>query len=88
MFDRYITLSYKQTYCSDPWTNAASDDQIIQNVAGYLSSHNLYFAALNIQKNADPEACQSCGCKTGKTIYVTTFDSDSLRARYSRIGFN
>ena len=85
--DKYVTLSYRQTFCSDPWTNVAIDSLTLINVATYLNSSGLYIAGLNIEQVTPPDICNACTCKTGKTIYVSTFDSDSLKAKYNRIGF-
>ena len=85
--DKYVTLSYKQTACADPWRNVAVDSLTLINVADYINASDLYIASLIIKQETQPEACDACGCKTGKIIYVTTFDNDSLKAKYSRIGF-
>jgi hypothetical protein len=85
--DKYVTLSYNQTFCADPWKNLSSDSLTLVNVANYLNSYNLYIAGLNIKQVLPADSCKACTCKTGKTIYVSTFDSDSLKAKYYQIGF-
>src|SRR5215203_584436 len=75
--DRYVTLSYSQTFCSDPWVNLAVDSLTLINVANYINTSGLYIAGLNIKQEAQPDVCNACTCKTGKTILVTTFDDDS-----------
>jgi hypothetical protein len=85
--EKYITLSYKLTYCSDPWQRGATDDQTLQNVGAYLNTAALYVAGLTIKEDTNPEVCNACSCKTGKTIYVTTLDSESLKEKYLQIGF-
>ncbi len=66
--NEYVTLSYKQTSCSDPWMNTGSDSLTLVNVASYLNSSGLYVASLNIKFDGSPEVCLACPCKTGKTI--------------------
>ncbi|MEO5893450.1 MAG: hypothetical protein ABIQ31_24570 [Ferruginibacter sp.] len=85
--DEYVTLQYKQTSCADVWTSAPTDSATLKNVAAYLNSLNLYIASLNIKKVYTADACDACHCKTGKVIYVSTLNSDSLKAKYGRIGF-
>ncbi len=85
--NEYVTLSYKQTSCSDPWMNTSSDSLTLVNVANYLNGVQLYFASLNIKLDGPIELCLACPCKTGRTIFVSTLNSDSLKARYERIGF-
>jgi hypothetical protein len=85
--DQYITLSYQQTYCADPWMNQADDSLTLKNVAAYLNSASLYVAGLSIKQETSLVSCAACNCKTGKIIYVTTLDADSLKAKYQRLGF-
>ncbi|HQD08507.1 MAG TPA: hypothetical protein PLQ65_02505 [Flavihumibacter sp.] len=85
--DKYITLSYHQTFCSDPWTAGTTESSTLVEVARYLHAKGLYTASLRIDLTGTPEVCSACICKTGKIISVSTLDSDSLRAQYARIGF-
>lgn len=85
--DEYITLKYQQTSCSDPWTNAASDSLTKANIAAYLNAAGLYIAGLEIKQDGIAETCLACFCKTGKTIYVSTFNNEVTRAKYLQIGF-
>ena len=86
--DKYVTLSFKQSFCADPWTNNLSNDSLtLKNVAAYLSGNNLYFANLFLKQDTLPDAFNSCNCKTGKTIYVSTLFSDSLVNKFIRLGF-
>jgi len=85
--DKYVTLSYKQTFCSDPWTNHPVDSITLINFTSFLNSSSLYLAGLSIKQETAADACYACTCKTGKIIYVTTFDNDNLKAEYSKIGF-
>ncbi len=82
-----LTLAYKQTQCSDAWTSVANDTATLQNVRNYLAARSLPFADLRIVQDGDAINCLACVCPTGKTIYVTTTDTDSLRAQYGRLGF-
>jgi hypothetical protein len=85
--DRYVTLGYKQTYCADPWKTETNDSLTLKNVADYLKAEELYIASLDIKQETTPEACFACSCKTGKNIYVTTLDSETLKAKYFKLGF-
>ncbi|MEO8762986.1 MAG: hypothetical protein ABI416_01805 [Ginsengibacter sp.] len=85
--DEYTTLDYKQTFCADPWPIGGTDSLTLKNLAAYLDSSGLYLAGLTIKKEADEDLCYACFCKTGKTIYATTLASDTLKARYGRLGF-
>ena len=87
--DTYVTVSYKQTQCADKWNSSGSDSLTLVNVVHYLDSSQLYVAAINITNTKDNngQACAACNCLTGKLINVTTLNSDSLIAKYKRIGF-
>ena len=85
--EKYVTLSYKQTYCADPWQNSSADSLTLLNVAAYLNASTLYIASLAIKQETAPDDCKACTCKTGKLIYVSTFNDEILKAKYSRIGF-
>jgi len=85
--DSYTSFYYKQTYCADPWPTGSTDSITLVNVTSYLNSQNLYIAGLSIKLDGNIELCLACTCKTGKTIYVSTLNSDSLKARYIRAGF-
>jgi len=84
---QYVTVIYKQTFCSDPWVTGSNDSLTLINVANYLDSSGLYVAGLTIKQDGTSEACQACNCKTGKTIYVSTFNTKNLKVKYMRIGF-
>jgi hypothetical protein len=86
--DKYITLSYPQTWCADAWTNVSSNDSLtLQNVTTYFQSKNLYVVGLSIKQDSIPDICKACFCKTGKIIYVSTFDEIQTKANYAAIGF-
>jgi len=85
--NQYVTVNYKQTLCSDPWVTASNDSLTLINVANYLNSSGLYVAGLTIKQDGTSEVCQACNCKTGKTIYVSTFNTENLKVKYMRIGF-
>lgn len=86
--DRFVTLSYSQTYCADQWENNLSNDSLtLIHVSEYLKTKNLFFESLSIKRETAPDACSSCACKTGKVIYVSTFDNDSCKVQFARIGF-
>lgn len=83
----YVTLTYQQTYCADPWPTGSTDSATLKNVARYLDSAQLYIAGLSIKAEAPPEVCSACTCKTGKIIYVSTLNSETLKVKYEAIGF-
>jgi hypothetical protein len=85
--DNYITLAYKQTQCADAWATGATDSITVLNVSNYLNAQNVYIASLNIKQVNTPDLCNACICKTGKIIYVTTFDNDALKQKYQALGF-
>lgn len=87
--DTYVSLTYKQTQCSDPWPTGNTDSLTLINVIHYLDSAHLYIAGINLT-SGNPNSgyeCAACPCKTGKLINVTTLNNDSLLARYKRVGF-
>ena len=85
--DKYITLRYEQTYCADSWATGENRDFLLKSITNYLKSEGLYVASVNIKQEREPEICLACSCKTGKTIYVTTLDSEDVKARYLELGF-
>lgn len=85
--DEYITLSYKQTQCADPWRTGATDSLTLANVSTYLAAQGLYVASLQIKTDDVASVCLACQCKTGKTIYVSTLNSDSIKTKYLALGF-
>lgn len=86
--DHFITLSYKQTFCSDQWTTDLSSDSLtLIHVRDFLKTKNMFFESLSIKQETAAETCNACTCKTGKVIYVSTFDNDSCKVQYGRIGF-
>ena len=85
--NEYVTLSYKQTSCSDPWRTASNDSLTAVNVSAYLNSSNLYHAGVFIKTDGLEQNCAACMCKTGKTIYVSTLKSATLIEQYNQKGF-
>jgi hypothetical protein len=86
--DKYITLSYAQTYCNDPWGNKYEDSLTLKRLGFYLDSLDLYAAAVSIKQDSPPDMCAACFCKTGKVIYITTFDNAFMKSKYHQLGFN
>jgi hypothetical protein len=82
----YVTVSHQQTGCSDPWGAGSTDSSTLVKAGHYLDSLGLYYAALLIRADGQAEVCQACFCKTGKTIYVTTFST--LVSSYAAVGFH
>jgi hypothetical protein len=85
--DEYITLTYQQTYCSDRWSTAATDSLTLDNVRTYLHLNGLYISSLSMKQTANADSCKACTCKTGKTIFVSTLNSELLKERYIELGF-
>lgn len=85
--DDYITLKYLQTGCADPWENSTSDSTTVANVSTYLLSQGLFVGGVSIQTDAPAQVCLACNCKTGKTIYVKTYNDSITIARFTQIGF-
>jgi hypothetical protein len=83
----YVTLSYKQTQCSDPWGTSQNDSITIKGFKHYADSTKLYATNIYITKDGDPAACLACACPTGRFINVTTLKNDSMIAKYKRLGF-
>jgi hypothetical protein len=83
----FITLSYQQTMCSDPWKTAGSDSLTLVNVADYLKAADIHIAGLNIKHDGTKLVCEACNCKTGKVIYVSTLNSETLKEKLMKIGF-
>ena len=87
MEDKYVTLKYDQTQCSDPWRQTGTDSAVLKSVASYLDSSKLYVADLSIRQVSTGFFCAACTCSTGKVISVTTFDDAAVKAAYQKIGF-
>lgn len=86
--DNYVTLSYKQTQCSDPWITSHTDSITLKAVLHYLDSTKLYVASAYMTNVSNSNIiCDACFCETGKRINITTLKSDVLIARYNQIGF-
>lgn len=86
MEDKYATLAYEQTYCSDPWTNGPNDTITVNNVVHYFDSVGLYVAGASISIVNPAQVCQACSCKTGKVIYVSTFAN--LKDQFAQYNFH
>ncbi len=84
---KYTTFKYNQTYCSDPWPTGVNDSLTLKNVAHYLDSLQLYIASMQLKPEMVADSCSACNCKTGNTIYVTTFDTQKDKEIYNAIGF-
>ncbi|ULQ52650.1 hypothetical protein [Flavihumibacter fluvii] len=85
--DKYIRLSYGQTYCSDPWGNTGADSINLKKMGIYLDSIKLYVADAELKQVSAPDMCAACFCKTGKVFYVTTFDEPSMVSKFRDLGF-
>src|SRR5438067_1694318 len=69
----YAELKYAQTKCADKWAPGVSDAITAENVQHYLDSLGLAPLTVRIEADSPAELCNSCSCKTGKIIYVSTF---------------
>lgn len=85
--DRFITLSYQQTQCADPWNNSVDDSITLKNVNEHLKSNGIYVASLLIKQESMAEICTACTCKTGKIIYLSTFDDRDMKKKAESVGF-
>ena len=85
--NEYATYQYKETQCADPWRRENTDNATLNNVTKYLTAQGLQVKSLEIKSDDIAAVCLACICKTGKTIYVTSFADDSTKARFQRIGF-
>ena len=85
--DQYATYTYKQTQCADPWQNSQTDSITLVNVSTYLATQGLHVASLQIKLDDVAAVCLACQCKTGKTIYITSHNNDSTRAKFLSLGF-
>jgi hypothetical protein len=83
----FVTLSYQQTYCSDPWETGSSDSLTLVQVAGYLQAADILISGLSIKPDGTEEFCYACSCKTGNVIYLSTLNSEALKEKLKRIGF-
>ena len=83
----FVTLSYQQTQCSDPWETASNDSLTLVNVAEYLKAAHIHIAELYIKHDGTKLVCEACGCKTGKVIYVSTLNNETLKEKLTKIGF-
>jgi hypothetical protein len=82
---KYSSFSYEQTYCSDQWGTHPSDSLTLIKLGQYLDSLSLYRAGLDIKQQSQPQLCNACNCKTGKVLYVTTFETE--KDKFNAIGF-
>lgn len=85
--DRFITLSYQQTQCADPWINSVEDSTTLKNISEYVKSNGIYVASLLIKQESTAEICTACTCKTGKIIYLSTFDNPDMKKKAESVGF-
>lgn len=82
-----LTLAYAQTHCADPWTTSADDNVTAQNISRYLKSYGIQVVSVRITKTSEGVACLACTCLSGKTIYVTTSNTEAMRTRLAELGF-
>lgn len=85
--DKYITLSYLQTYCSDPWGIQPEDSLTLKKFGVYIDSLKLYAASVELKPVNAPDMCMACTCKSGKVFYVTTFDDAYMTNKFKALGF-
>jgi hypothetical protein len=85
--DQYTTFYYKQTQCADPWKTDSNDSGTLVNVSNYLTAQGLYVGSIQIKADDIAAVCLACQCKTGKTIYVSTLNSDSIKTKFRDLGF-
>lgn len=85
--EQLSTYSYKQTQCADAWQNSVTDSITLAHVTSYLAAQGLYVASLQIKADDVAAVCLACQCKTGKTIYVTSYNNDSTKTKFLALGF-
>jgi hypothetical protein len=85
--DQYATFYYKQTQCADPWQTGSTDNATLSNVSKYLTAQGLYVASMQIKTDDVGAVCLACQCKTGKTIYISSYDTDSVKTKFLALGF-
>ena len=78
-------LSYKQTYCADPWGIGDSDSATLVKMRQYLDSRGLYHSQESITLVEPPSMCLACTCTSGKIIKVATRVGD--QQAYTAFGF-
>ncbi|HEX2606183.1 MAG TPA: hypothetical protein VHK91_02345 [Flavisolibacter sp.] len=83
----YVSMTYNQTQCADPWPYGTTESSTLQNVAKFLDMQGLYRAGLSMKAEIPPAACLACSCPTGKVIEVNTLNSSLLKEKYNKLGF-
>ncbi|RPD50698.1 hypothetical protein [Paracnuella aquatica] len=83
-----VTYAYAQTQCADPWPASTDDNVTAQNVRRYLDSAGVPVSSVNIKKTALEASCLACTCPSGKIIYVTTPNTQVVKARIRELKFN
>lgn len=84
----FLTFSYAQTQCADPWPSSADDNVTAQNVRRFLDSAGVPVSSVNIKKTSLEATCLACTCPSGKVIYVTAPNTQEVRARIKELKFN
>jgi hypothetical protein len=82
-----LTFTYAATQCADPWQNNASNEVTAQNVKSYLESQGVEVITVSVNRTSNDATCLACTCPSGKTIYVTVADSESIRIKLLQLGF-
>lgn len=85
--NEYTTYYYKQTQCADPWQRGANDNLTLKNVSDYLTAQGLHVESLEIKADDVAAVCLACQCKTGKTIYVSSYNNDGTKTKFMALGF-
>ena len=75
-------MYYAETQCADRWTMTNNNEVLKDNITNYFQSKGVKILELEIFRNGDPEPCNECACKSGRTIKVKVkkHDSDDMKA--------
>jgi hypothetical protein len=86
-----MVFTWAQTQCDDPWlSNADNDTETIKNIVQYLKAAGLEGPSLAVTlktESSAPANCAACSCPTGKTVYVSVEQSETLKEKYLQAGF-
>lgn len=77
---------YKQTYGSDPWGKADTDNNSLLDVSNYMTAQRISVYSISIDSVEAPQGCYQPACKTGK-IFTVTAPLDQ-RTNLMKLGFN
>lgn len=77
---------YHQTFCSDPWGRADTDNNTLLDLSNFLSAQQIKVYSIRIDSIETAQTCLACTCTTGKIITITA--PLDQRSSLLKIGFN